>query len=105
MLDSKGRSLIISRFILILLALLTSTVLAQPCVVCSVNEGILHDEGCELTEQFEGEQFFFCQSGCRETFLADPTQFKEAYLALKQEEQQEPEKESESESQGSLVPS
>lgn len=55
-----------------------------PCTICSVEQKRLHDEECALMETYEGERYYFCNSGCRETFLKDPKSWSGELLTLRQ---------------------
>lgn len=56
----------------------------QPCAVCSTEQGRIHQEECSLTKELNGENYFFCQSTCREAFLQDPESWASRYQALRQ---------------------
>jgi|GEM_PF-1219798 len=54
-----------------------------PCAVCSTEQQRLHEEDCSLSETWEGEKFYFCQSRCRDTFMEDPQSWSTRFLALR----------------------
>lgn len=78
--------LISSKYLLtaLLFSLLLGTALAeqQPCVVCSVEEARIHSEDCKFSTQWQGDTYYFYQSGCEERFLQDPKKWSTAFHAL-----------------------
>lgn len=73
-----------SKHIVFLLALLCSVALAEPqaCIVCSVTEGRIHREECELSTDFRGHTFYFCKEECHREFEQAPQDWSERFAAL-----------------------
>jgi peroxiredoxin/YHS domain-containing protein len=56
----------------------------QPCLVCSTEQGRIHKEECPFSETVDGNQYYFCQSNCRETFNKDPESWVAKFLAVQE---------------------
>lgn len=70
-------------FLLMLLVGSTAWADTEACVVCSVNQGVIHLEDCPLKERVGTETFYFCKRGCRDEFLSDPESWSRKFAALK----------------------
>lgn len=53
-----------------------------PCAICSTEQGRIHNEDCSLSESWNGDTFYFCQSRCLSAFKEDPASWATRFAAL-----------------------
>ena len=81
----RSHQLLVSTIVAVFLAFAASPALAEqaPCAVCSTEQSRIHEEECSFSETWDGHQFYFCQSRCRDTFLEEPESWSNRFLALR----------------------